>query len=389
MAVVGMGGKKAIVKVLGALGAAYAISSAGVAVAGAPWLRAYIMRPVAWVVLAWLVDRLPAGRPAARLRLRPVLVQLALVMGTLQVIVALLLGLLDGFGRSPYARDPLGILVNLVLVGATLLGMEYSRAWLVNALQGRGCSVLPVVAVGVLYVLIQLPPAKWSGLATPVNAVRFAGGTLLPYLSESLLATYLAFLGGPWPAIAYRGLGQAFTWFSPILPDSSWAMGSLTGTVVPLLGLVVVQAAHAAEQRPRRRRREAGGGAVGWVVASVFGVVLVWFSVGLFPVHPTVVISGSMRPVLDVGDIAIVARVDPGRVKVGDVLEFRREQIPVLHRVIEVQNARGVPAFVTKGDANSTPDRDVVLPEHVRGKVVGVVPRLGWVSLAVKGLLIR
>ena len=40
--------------------------------------------------------------------------------------------------------------------------------------------------------------------------------------------------------------------------------------------------------------------------------------------------------------------------------------------------------FITKGDANSEPDVDPVMPDQVTGKVVFTIPKLGWIPIFFK-----
>jgi signal peptidase len=128
------------------------------------------------------------------------------------------------------------------------------------------------------------------------------------------------------------------------------------------------------------------------VRTTVFGVaavVTIWFSLGVFPVRPAVIYSGSMRPTLEVGDIVIIARKNPDLLTVGDIIAYRVEgsPIPTIHRVIEVEGAGFDRKFITKGDDNDQPD-EPVQQGQVKGKVVLVIPRLGWASIAARKLFI-
>jgi signal peptidase len=55
-----------------------------------------------------------------------------------------------------------------------------------------------------------------------------------------------------------------------------------------------------------------------------------------------------------------------------------------MHRVIEIQETAGAKRFITKGDANDSPDVEPVIPQNVVGKVVVTIPKIGWVSIVVK-----
>jgi len=346
--------------------------------------RTYVIQPILWGLLAWAILVLPGYRSAGGLRLRATVIRLALVIGIFQVVLYVIGGLFSSFGKSPYSFTPTGILTNLVFVGAMLVGMELSRAWLINRLS-RKRTLLAVAFVAVLYTLLSIPLARITGLRPELASISYMNSTLLPALAESMLASFLALMGGPLAAIAYRGILQAFWWFCPILPNLPWAFKGLIGVVVPIVGLVVANTLRASRPRHRQARREGEGSLAGWVVTTIVAVAIIWFAVGLFPVHPTTVIGGSMRPTLDVGDVVIVVEVPADTIEPGDIIQFREaEGSTTVHRVVEIQEIEGNMVFVTQGDANEAPDPDPVLADNVVGKVIFNIPNVGGAAISVK-----
>lgn len=360
-------------------------------IAGA-FVATYVAQPAIWLLLAWFIlKRLPRYRIAGKVGMRGTLVKLAMGIGAFQVYLAVIAGFFDKFGRSPNSFTPKGILINLIFVSAGLIGMEVSRAWLVSRLgKGKPSTSVPVF-IALIYTSLCLPVNQISlGGDNLQQTTSFLGSTLMPLFVENLLASFLALWGGAWPAAAYRGVLLAFNWFCPVLPNLNWAMKALTGTVVPVLGMVLIQQYCLYKLHPGRFRRESGKGLAGWVALSAFAIVVLWFSLGVFPVRPTVIISGSMRPLMDVGDMAIVARGNLKLLKEGDIIQYRQIEnpIPVVHRITGTQSRDGKNLFITKGDANNSPDSLPVHPEQVVGKVVFTVPKAGWATIAVKQFFI-
>ena len=372
--------------VLGLLAAVYLLINLGLRhVPVSSSVRTYVLQPVLWGLLAWAILLLPHYRTAGGLRLRTTMIQLALIIGFFQVLLYAIGGLFSGFGTSPYSFTATGILTNLVFIGSTLVGMELSRAWLVNRL-GKKHTFLAVAVVAVLYTVLSLPFARISGLRPELASITYVNSTLLPALAENMLASFLALLGGPLAAIAYRGMLQAFWWFIPILPDLPWTFKGLIGVAVPIFGLMVANSLRVSRPGHRRARREREKSPAGWILTTVVAVAIIWFAVGLFPVHPATIISGSMRPTLDVGDMIIVSKVSVDTIKAGEIIQFREaEGVATVHRVVEVQEMGGDMVFITQGDANSGPDPEPVIPENVVGKVIFSIPKVGWAAIAVKG----
>jgi|YelNatPaOPRAMG01_1025707.scaffolds.fasta_scaffold08999_12 hypothetical protein len=83
------------------------------------------------------------------------------------------------------------------------------------------------------------------------------------------------------------------------------------------------------------------------------------------------------------GDLVVVRGVSsPSEIRVGDVVIYQRGPgvMPVVHRVWALLENGEV--LMVKGDANTVPDAPLSF-QMVRGKVVAVLPNLGWFSLSV------
>lgn len=103
-----------------------------------------------------------------------------------------------------------------------------------------------------------------------------------------------------------------------------------------------------------------------------------------------VVSSGSMIPVLNVGDIIIVRGVNPDTVTVGTIIIFHSPyeyDLPIVHLVIAVLNDNGQRFFETKGDNNQVQDGWRVPVLNLIGVLVAKVPYIGLISLELRGPL--
>ncbi len=101
------------------------------------------------------------------------------------------------------------------------------------------------------------------------------------------------------------------------------------------------------------------------------GWVLLGWGVGGWT--PVVVTSGSMEPTLSVGDVLLVDEEQGPMAAQRSIVVFERDDQLVAHRVFSVEPD----GFVTKGDANPTPDVERVEPGAVLGAGRLVVPAVG------------
>jgi len=92
--------------------------------------------------------------------------------------------------------------------------------------------------------------------------------------------------------------------------------------------------------------------------------------------------SNSMVPTFSKGDILVLQGVPPEKLNIGDIIVFSpsKRVTPVVHRII-LKNPDG--SFQTKGDANTgqLPFEKSVKPEQIHGKIILIIPYLGWVKI--------
>lgn len=86
---------------------------------------------------------------------------------------------------------------------------------------------------------------------------------------------------------------------------------------------------------------------------------------------PMIVLTDSMNPEIESGDLIICHTIDAGSVRENDIIAFFDPAGDgtsiVTHRVIEIVNEDGRLFFRTKGDNNNTEDKDLVPAENLVG----------------------
>jgi signal peptidase len=124
---------------------------------------------------------------------------------------------------------------------------------------------------------------------------------------------------------------------------------------------------------------------------AITGIVVVCCLVGFQAVigssiHLVAIPTGSMRPTIYPGALVVVQQVSsPGQIQVGDIIEFSPSWFngSVVHRVVaERPSSQGGILYTTKGDNNTSPDPAPVSYSKVTGKVVLIIPYLGFLVLS-------
>lgn len=139
------------------------------------------------------------------------------------------------------------------------------------------------------------------------------------------------------------------------------------------------------------------GKVIGWIAMIVLGLVvlgLLAVTIGprLLPYQALIVRSGSMSPTIPTGSIVFYTKRNADAIKVGDVIVFEKPGATnekVTHRVYQIKNGPTGRYFITKGDANGTPD-DWQVPAVGTGWIARFhVPSVGYALVYLQSTLAR
>ncbi len=348
----------------------------------------YILKPLLWFGVACMIWLFPRVQGKAKLKQLNSINGWAFIFAFIFIAASLLFGIfVDGLGKSPYSHSITGILINILTVGTVLIGKEFLRSYLVNSIT-RDENYIVFIIMAVMMTLATISPSSITDLKGYEDLVKFIAQYVAPEFSHNLLATYLVFLGGPLPAIIYLGIIQGFQWLSPILPNLQWITTALVGVMCPVFSLTAMQNIYLSESKQLKAKDKDEESLLSWIVTSLLSIGIIWFAVGVFPIYPSVIATGSMEPMIKPGDVILVKRITDmegiNHLGVGDVMQFKRGSILISHRIIEIVEQEDVKSYRTQGDNNSGADIELVKPEDVKGTIVYVVPKVGWPTLLMK-----
>jgi signal peptidase len=88
-----------------------------------------------------------------------------------------------------------------------------------------------------------------------------------------------------------------------------------------------------------------------------------------------------MENAIDGGDIAVVRAIDPAILRKGDIISFSDGKSVTTHRIVELTEKDGLPAFITQGDANDTQDANPISYEQIQGKYLFRIPKIGHLAM--------
>lgn len=94
-------------------------------------------------------------------------------------------------------------------------------------------------------------------------------------------------------------------------------------------------------------------------------------NIEFFGMKPFIIMTGSMEPNLNIGDMIISKKVSQGEIGVGDIItfSFNDGKDTITHRINDIIEKDGEKLYQTKGDNNNSPDSELVKFDNIVGKV--------------------
>lgn len=116
-------------------------------------------------------------------------------------------------------------------------------------------------------------------------------------------------------------------------------------------------------------------------------ILSIFFAIGLFGnIYIFTNVSKSMHPTIELGDLTMVKRQSIYSYKKNDIITFyakNGDKVDIItHRIERL----GGNVYITKGDSNTISDKNPVTPRQIIGKVIAIIPYIGYLVIALNSI---
>lgn len=340
----------------------------------------YIINPIFWIGLSIFL-RCVLGKNIENRKLKKQVMEYTIIATLVFIIVYMLSGLFVTFGKNPYNITSIGLLHNLWITGVILVAKEFVRYKLINNVYEKDKNKIAII-ITVIYVIIDIEMTRFIGTnITVFSVVKYSIQTVMPNIAKNLLFSYIAINGNYIASIVYQIITNLYFWISPILPNAPWVMTAIIDITIPVVLLLYIRYIKNKLNILKNKENIINSDPKNIIPLVVAIILAIWFAIGIFPIKPVAIASGSMEEELHIGDVAIIQKCNANDVNVGDIIEYQMDGYTVIHRIIEKKQRKGEFYFVTKGDNNNSPDSEEVREDQLIGKVIFKIRYLGYPAI--------
>ncbi len=291
-------------------------------------------------------------------------------------------------GASPYDTSLPGIFVNALTIIPAITAKEMIRYYsFASACKTLKYKRTAVFLITIIMCLVEINFGNLLAIKEFKELFIYSTQILLPIAAKNILMSVFVFYGGVLSSVVYIGIIQIFEKCFPVLPELSWLLDGAIGIAFPIVYAMFISDHVFATVRKRSEDKKSD---VMYLISLLAATAFTWFCVGVFPVYPSVILTGSMEPLIMPGDVVLVHKISNEdeiyELSKGDIINFKRGNIIITHRIKEVlKDEAGNLSFETKGDNNNAIDEEKVQPNDIKGIVIKVVPKIGLPTLILKG----
>lgn len=337
----------------------------------------YIIRPSFFLIYAIFCHFVLTSKKG-RYKLVSGKQKIVIIIVLFYLIFWFLSGLIFAYTKNIYSREFVNILKNIWSFILILITREYTRMKLMQ----NNKSKLNIIILTTLFTLTEISlTSVFKSFSNNKTAFEYMFGTILPIIVKNILLTFLNYVGGYKTACAYIIPLTIADIMLPILPDLDWFFKALSIIVLSIIvGISIYKEEQTKVLREHSSRKKKKNKYV--VVELILVVIFALFVAGIFKYQPVAVLTYSMKPVFERGDVVIIEKLgesEKQKIKVGDVVEYVSNKQTIIHRVIKIEkDKKDKLIFTTKGDYNNSPDNKKVSEEQIAGVAKAYIPKVGY-----------
>lgn len=208
--------------------------------------------------------------------------------------------------------------------------------------------------------------------------------------ASNLLYNYLSKRFGMNSVIAYKIITNIYIYIIPVVPDLYLFFNTFIRLIYPYVIYIIVDNLFSKIRKENaiivnNKKSTIINGSLIVVMILIVMLVSCRFMYGIL-----VIGSKSMTGVINKGDAIIFKQYrDKDNLKVGDVVVFQKDDVKIVHRLIEIKKINNEYRFYTKGDKNKEVDEGFIKQHDIVGVVKLRIKYIGLPTLYLRELFER
>ena len=345
-----------------------------------------ITRPVIAIVLLvfMVISKLLIKSGKQTLTTSTQITVLLIGIGLIYVILLYMLGIFTGFYTSTVQLSIWSIWNYIIPYIVIIISAENIRKTLLLK-EGKYSKAIVLVMMVLLDVIIN---TNIYSLNTVNDYFVLVSFIIFASIANNLLFNYIILKHRNAEAIImYRLITTLYSYILPVSPDIYIFLECIIKMIAPYLVYMILERIYGSKKvtiSVTQRKKDR-------VITIVYYIIIVIIAILVsckFKYGIMIVGSGSMTGTLNKGDIIFYEKYGKNdEIEDGQIIVFNKDDMKIIHRIIEQKLMGTEIRYYTKGDANQDKDDGYRERKDIIGQVKARIPYVGYLTLWVNDFI--
>ena len=305
-----------------------------------------------------------------------------IIISSVHIIVYFYIGFIFGFSKSPYNHEILTMIKNIIIKIIPIISIEVTRSVIANRNKNNK-ALLKFLTI--LLILVEINYNTLINLySNKEELFKYICSTIIPLIASSILYTYLTLKGSYLLVLIYRIYKDLMVLILPILPDIDWFITGSIGILSPTIVYLLFKYKFIKEKRNHIKKQQTNFEKFSYTVALTLAVTIICFMLGVLKYQPIAIISSSMFPLFNRGDVVIYKDLSDSelkQIKENSIIIYKIGNQNIAHRVVNRIEENNTVFYQTKGDSNNVADSKLVSINQIQGIYICNIKYIGFPSI--------
>lgn len=284
------------------------------------------------------------------------------VFACIYVMGLYLIGIYSGFYKNPVVSN-IKIELKYVILSAIIIVLSEIIRYALVSKKDKYSTTIVTTAIIIIDIILY---AQIYDITNLNDFLTVLGLVVFASIAENLLFNYTCIRFGYKPIIIYRLITVLYAYIIPILPEIYTYFKSIIRIIFPYLVFLFIENIYASKKIIVNRLTKTKK-IISSLSIILLGILLTMLISCKFYIGMISVGSNSMKNSINKGDAVVFTKYTDQELKVGDIIIFNKNNINVIHRIINIEDVNNEIRYTTKGDNNNTKDLGYITDSDIIG----------------------
>ena len=305
-----------------------------------------------------------------------------IIFAIIYLIAFYVMGIYFGYYKAIIQFSSWTVLNYIVPISLIIISSEIIR----NVLLAQNTKLSKLITFIIMVLIDLIIYTNIYNVNTYQDIIEVIGFTLFASIACNLLYNYVSNRYGIKGNIIYRLITVLYVYIIPYIPNVYVFFRSILRMIYPYIIYQVLEYTFAKNNmivaNEDKRKNIISKVILGFLTVTLAMLISCKFQYGVL-----VIGSGSMTGAINKGDAIFFEQFDKNdKIEKDQIIIFKKDNIQIVHRVIDIKKVNGETRYTTKGDANQEKDEGYITDKDLTGICKFRIPYIGYPSIWIRDM---